>query len=339
MDLPTTPEGDPRMMKRRDALKAMAGLAATSAMGGTSRGSQAPTGEEVPLPQLIQKFGPMMDTVPIEVANLAPGISLLSGPGGNITALVGPDGIVMVDSFIPSRGAELAPIVRKLGAGPITLINTHWHFDHVGGNVPLAELGARIIAHENTRARMGHEQYIADFQLKVPPSPPRALPVETIGDSATLHLNGEEIHLAHAAPAHTDGDVFIHYRKANILQTGDLFTNGAFPNIDSSTGGWIGGMIAAADRILGIVDPRTRIVPGHGPLATVDDLKAARAMLAEARDKVQPLVEAGKTLDQALAARPLAGLEARWGRGLFKASHFTQIVYGGLALHKGEKPR
>ena len=155
-----------------------------------------------------------------------------------------------------------------------------------------------------------------------------------LGDSATLFLNGEEIHLQHVAPAHTDGDIFIHYRKANILQTGDLFSNGFFPNIDSSSGGWIGGMIAASDLILGIVDSKTRIVPGHGPMATRDDLKAARSMLAEARDKVEPLVEAGKSLDEAIAARPLAGLEPRWGKGLFRGSHFTRLVYSGLVMHR-----
>ena len=170
--------------------------------------------------------------------------------------------------------------------------------------------------------------------MKVPPSPAAALPVVTLGDSATLFLNGEEIHLAHVAPAHTDGDVFIHYRKANILQTGDLFSNGFYPNIDSSSGGWIGGMIAAADRILGIVDAKTRIIPGHGPVATRDDLKAVRDMLAEARDKIEPLVEAGKTVDEVVAARPLASLDARWGKGFFKGSHFTRLVYSGLAKHR-----
>ncbi len=322
-------------MQRRDALKAMAGLAATSALAGPVRAWQAPS-DDIPLPELINKLGPMMNNAPIEVSTLATGLSLVSGPGGNVTALAGPDGIVMVDAFVPSRGAELAAVVRKLGAGPITLVNTHWHFDHTGGNVALAGLGARIVAHENARKRLATEQYIADFQMKVPASPPAALPVVTVDSSATLYLNGEEIHLASVAPAHTDGDVFIHYRKANVLQTGDLFSNGFYPNIDSSSGGWIGGMVAAADLILGIVDARTRIVPGHGPVGNRDDLKAARDMLAEARDKVEPLVKAGKTVDEVVAARPLAGLDSRWGKGLFKGSQFTRIVYSGLANHHGK---
>ncbi len=324
-------------MQRRDALKTMAALAATPVLGGAAPKAQQGVSEDTTLPELVRQFGPMMDAIPIEVAPLGGGLSLITGPGGNISALVGPDGIVMVDAFVPSRGKDLAPVVRKLGPGPITLINTHWHFDHTGGNAALAALAARIVAHESVRKRMGTEQSMVDFELKVPPSPPAALPVVALGESATLYLNGEEIHLQHVAPAHTDGDVFIHYRKANILQTGDLFTNGAFPNIDSSSGGWVGGMIAASDLILGIVDAKTRIIPGHGPMATRDDLKAARSMLAEARDKVLPLVEAGKTLTEAIAAKPLASLDARWGRGFFRGSHFTRVVYSGLAMHRDAK--
>lgn len=324
------------MMKRRDALKTMAGLAAASALGSATASGQA-QGDDVPMPELIRKIGPMMDTIPIEVASLGTGLSLISGPGGNITALVGRDGLVMIDSFVPARGPELASIVRKMDAGPITLINTHWHFDHTGGNVALAGIGARVIAHRSVRARLGSEQFIADFQMKVPASPEAALPVVGLGEATTLFLNGEEIELTHVAPAHTDGDIFVHYRKANILQTGDLFSNGFYPNIDSSSGGWIGGMVAAADLILGLVDAKTRIIPGHGPAATRADLKAARDMLAEARDKVEPLVESGKTVEEAVAARPLAALDARWAKGFFKGSHFTRLVYSGLAMHRATK--
>ena len=320
-------------MQRRDALKAMAGLAATSALGGLARASQG-VSEDDSLPGLMRKLLPMMGTIPVAVSSLGAGLSLITGPGGNIAALPGPDGVVMVDSFVPSGGAELASAVRKLGAGPITLINTHWHFDHSGGNAALAGAGAKIIAHEAARKRLSTDQYMADYDMKVPASPASAWPVMTVGDSATLYLNGEEIHLAHVAPAHTDGDVFIHFRKANVLHTGDLFTSGSFPNIDSSSDGWIGGMVAAADRMLGVADASTKIIPGHGPVSTPDDLKAFRDMLAEAQAKVEPLVIAGKTVDEAVAARPLSGLEARWGKGVFKGAHFTRLAYSGLARHR-----
>lgn len=325
-------------MKRRDSLKAMAGLATASALGRMAGASelQGP-GEDVTLPELIRQVGPMMNSIPIQVASLGGNLALISGPGGNITALTGPDGIVMVDSFVPAKGAELAPVVRKLAPGPITLINTHWHFDHTGGNAALAGIGARILAHESVRGRLGSEQYMADFEMKIPPSPTSALPVVGLGESTTLYLNGEETQLQHVAPAHTDGDIFIHYRKADVLQTGDLFSNGFYPNIDSTAGGWITGMIAAADLILGLVGETTRIVPGHGAMATKADLKAFRSMLAEVRDKVAPLVDAGKTMNQAIATKPLASLEAQWGRGLFKGTHFTRLAYSGLAMHRGSK--
>ena len=326
-------------MQRRDALKVMAGLAATSALGRLASATQQSSGDDISLPELILKVGPMMDSIPIQVASLGGSLNLITGPGGNITALTGPDGIIMVDSFVPSKGAELATIVRKLGEGPITLINTHWHFDHTGGNVAIHGLGARIIAHKTVRTRLGSEQYMADFELKIPPSPLEALPVVGLGDSAELFLNGEEIHIQHVAPAHTDGDIFIYYRKANILQTGDLFSNGFFPNIDSASGGWIGGMVAASDLILSIVDAKTKIIPGHGPMANRDDLKAARDMLAEAQAKVEPLVKAGKTLEEAIATKPLASLEGQWGKGLFKGSHFTRLVYSGLVKHQGATER
>jgi cyclase len=322
-------------MQRRDALKVMAGLAATSAFGSVAKGSQAPS-EDTPLPELIRKLSPMMDTIPIQVSSLGAGLSLISGPGGNIAALVGPDGIIMVDSFVPARGAELAPIVRKLGAGSITLINTHWHFDHTGGNVALAGVGAKIVAHETVRTRLGSEQYMADFELKVPPSPAAALPVVTIGNEATIYLHGEEIHLQHVAPAHTDGDVFIHYRKANVLQTGDLFSNGFFPNIDSSSGGWIGGMIAAADRILKLAGPNTKIIPGHGPLAAKEDLAAFRKMLLTLHDRLSPMLDAGKTTREAIDAKPTKDLDTTWGKGLFNGGMFTRIVYDGLLKHRAD---
>ena len=320
-------------MKRRDAIKTMAGLAGSAAWAGPALARQGSAADET-LPQLINRALPGMGTIPIQAAAIAPGLTLFSGPGGNVAALAGPGGIVMVDAFVPDRGADLGRLVRALAAGPITLINTHWHFDHAGGNVALAALGARIVAHENTRKRLGAEQYMADFELKVPASPPAALPTLTIGETSTIFAEGEEIRLVHVPPAHTDGDIFVHFLKANVLHTGDLFSNGFYPNIDSASGGWVGGMVAAADAILAVVDAKTRIIPGHGPIAGPAELKAFRDMLATAREKVEPLVLAGKTLDEAIAARPLASLDARWAGGLFKGSHFTRLVYSGLVKHR-----
>jgi cyclase len=174
---------------------------------------------------------------------------------------------------------------------------------------------------------------MADFETKVPASPPTALPTLTFRDETVLHVNGEEIHLVHVPPAHTDGDVYIHFRNANILHAGDLFTNGGYPAIDNSSDGWIGGMILAADTMLGLVDARTRIIPGHGPMATRDDLRSFREMLVRVRAAIEPMVAAGKTLEEVIAARPTKSLDDRWAKGLFKGRYFAQLVYSGLKKH------
>ena len=324
------------MMKRRNALVAMAGMAtvaATSTRSGRAAWQKSP--EEMTLPELIKMVGPMMATVPVKAEPLAPGLSLITGPGGNITALVGPDGTLMVDSFVPGHGDELLAAVRKLKAdGPITLVDTHWHFDHAGGNAALAAAGVKIVAHTAVRERLGTDQYVSDFAMLMPAAPKAALPVVTIDDSATYYLNGEVVHLKHVPPAHTDGDVFIHYKNANVLQTGDLFFNGTYPNIDSSSKGWITGMIAALDLILAHVDGQTKVVPGHGPVGNRDDVRSFRSMLVGVRDKVQPMVEAGKTLEEVIAAKPTASFDDQWGKGLFKGKHFAELAYNGLLKYQ-----
>ena len=158
----------------------------------------------------------------------------------------------------------------------------------------------------------------------------------TFSDAVTFHLNGEEIHAFHVPPAHTDGDSLVHFRKANVMHGGDTFFNGMYPFIDVSTGGSVGGMIAAADRMLALAGDATKIIPGHGPLATKADLKAYRDMLATARDRVAAQVKAGKTLEQTTAAKPLAELDAKWGQGFLKADVFVTILYKDLSRPAGK---
>ena len=324
-------------MQRRDALAVMAGMSAMTLWGRSGAGAWQQSTEDVPLPELMKNVGPMMDHIPVVAQPLATGLKLVTGPGGNITALDGPDGLFLVDSFVPGHVAALIAAVGKPEAGkPITLIDTHWHFDHAGGNAELGAMGAKILAHTNARARLATPQVMTDFNMKLPASPRVALPVVTIDDKATIYANGETIQLTHVPPAHTDGDIFIHYQNANVLQTGDLFTNGSYCNIDSSSRGWVGGMIAAIDIILPLVDAQTKIVPGHGPLGTKADLQAFQAMLAEAQARVEPMVVAGKTVDEVIAARPLAKLDPIWAKGIFKGSHFATLVYNGLVKHRAE---
>ena len=266
--------------------------------------------------------------VEVTSQKVAEGVYMLTGAGGNIGLSVGADAAFLIDDQYAPMTPKIKAAVAALTSKPVRFVlNTHWHGDHTGGNKDLGESGTLIVAHENVRKRMTAEQFLEAFGMKVPPADPAALPVVTFSDSVTFHLNGEEIYAFHIPPAHTDGDSIIQFRKANVLHGGDTFFNGMYPFIDLSTGGSVNGMIAAADRMLALAGDGTKIIPGHGPLATKVELKAFRDMLATARDRVAPLVKAGKTLEQVMAAKPLAELDAKWGQGFLKADTFVSILY------------
>jgi cyclase len=269
--------------------------------------------------------------VPIQTQKLAEGLSLLSGPGGNVVVLNGADGKIMVDTFLSPAWPRLKETLDGLGNAPVkTVIDTHWHFDHTENNAALHAAGATVLAHENTKKRMGEAHDLPVFGFHFEPSPAEALPQETFAGSKRLKANGESLALQHLAPAHTDTDIYVLFEKANVIHMGDTFFTGMYPYIDSSTGGKIGGMIAAADKILGLASKDTKIVPGHGPLGNKEDLTKYRAMLVTARDRVQKLKSAGKSAEEAVAAKPLADLDAAWGKGMLGGDQFVQVVY--LAL-------
>jgi cyclase len=266
--------------------------------------------------------------VEVTSQKVAEGVYMLTGAGGNIGLSVGADAAFLIDDQYAPMTPKIKAAVAALTNKPVRFVlNTHWHGDHTGGNKDLGESGTLIVAHENVRKRMTTEQFLEAFGMKVPPADPAALPIVTFNDTVTFHLNGEEIYAFHIPPAHTDGDSIIQFRKANVLHGGDTFFNGMYPFIDLSTGGSVAGMIAAADRMLALAGDGTKIIPGHGPLATKVELKAFRDMLATARDRVAPLVKAGKTLEQVTAAKPLAELDAKWGQGFLKADTFVSILY------------
>ncbi len=266
--------------------------------------------------------------VEVKAEKIADGLWMLTGAGGNIGVSAGPDGVFLVDD-------QYAPLTDKIKAAIATVsdkpvrfvVNTHWHGDHVGGNENLGKAGAVLVAHENVRKRMSKEQFIKLFNRTVPASAAAALPLVTFAESLSFHLNGEDIDAIHVPPAHTDGDVVVFFHKANVIHVGDLVFNGMYPVVDLSSGGSVDGMIGAADRILAAGDAATKIIPGHGPLATKADVKAFRDMLAASRDAIQPLVKAGKTLDQVKAAKPTAALDEKWGKGFIKPEVWTTVVY------------
>jgi glyoxylase-like metal-dependent hydrolase (beta-lactamase superfamily II) len=271
-----------------------------------------------------------MSKVEIKTEKLAPGVAVLFGAGGNIGLSYGEDGNVIIDDQYAPLTDKIAAAIAALDPDPVRfVINTHWHYDHTGGNENFGKRGAVILAHDNVRRRMSTDQFIAALDSKVPPSPKDALPVVTFAEGVTLHLNGDTLHVVHVAKAHTDGDALIHWQKANVLHMGDTFFHKmSFPFVDISSGGSIDGLIAAADRALKLTGPATKIIPGHGPVATRAELQAYRDMLVDIRGKVAAGIKAKRTLAQIQATKPTA----RYGMpdGFIKPDQFVAFVYESL---------
>ena len=222
------------MIRRRELLRAGLGTASALLVAGAAR-AQAPNDDSDPA-ALIAKMGPMMSKIPIEVVTIADGLDLIKGAGGNVAVLHGPDGSLVVDSQIPARGKEVFETAKRVGGKPVsTLINTHWHFDHAGGNEFFGRAGAMIIATATTRKRLSTDQYSEAFKMTTPASPSIALPSFTVTDQAEIHVGDETVHLIAVPPAHTDGDMIVHFTTHDVIHTGDLFSNGLYPNIDASS--------------------------------------------------------------------------------------------------------
>ncbi|MEZ5498406.1 MAG: MBL fold metallo-hydrolase [Steroidobacteraceae bacterium] len=274
----------------------------------------------------------------LKTEKITDGVYMLVGSGGNIGVSVGADGVLIIDD----QFAESAPAIRKslaaLSGKPVHfLVNTHWHGDHTGSNAAFGSDGAVIVAHDNVRRRLGMQQ-ISGFDGKpIPPAPDVAQPTVTYASGAALHYNGEDFELEHVASAHTDGDTIVRFINANVVHMGDTFFNTMYPFIDTSSGGSIDGMIAAADHVLAAINDDTRIMPGHGPLAAKGDLVAYRQMLQAVRDNIAALIRAGKSQDEVIAAKPTADYDAAWGQGFIKPDVFAARVYVDLrrSLHEG----
>jgi len=272
-----------------------------------------------------------IDTVKIQTLPAGKGVYMLLGQGGNIGLSVGDDGAFLVDDQYAPLTARILAAVKAVTDKPVRfLVNTHWHGDHTGGNENMAAAGVIILAHDNVRTRMSTEQFVAAFNSRVPPSPKAALPMVTFSESVTFHINGDDIHAIHVPPAHTDGDVLIHFTQANVLHMGDTFFNGRYPFFDLSSGGSFQGLIGAAEIGMRYANDSTKIIPGHGPMGTKADLMAYHDVLVKVRDRVAALIKSGKTKEEVIAAKPSAEWDATWGTGFMKPEVFLGMLYDSM---------
>lgn len=271
------------------------------------------------------------DSVEFVRQRLAEGVYLLQGAGGNIAVSTGKDGVFIIDDDYAQLAGKLKAAIRGLSTTPVRfVINTHKHGDHTGGNAVLGTDGAIIVAQENVRSRMSVATFYKEFNQTSPASPAEALPIITFGESMTLYLNGDTVDILHAKSAHTDGDALVRFRKANIIHMGDTYFNGFYPFIDVTLGGTLDGMIGAANQALALIDDRTKIIPGHGPLATKSELTAYRDMLVTVRVRIAKAKIDGMTAEQVLNANPLADLDSTWGKGFLTTAQFTTAAYNAI---------
>jgi cyclase len=314
---------------RREWLRMMAAMGAGALVDGLlPRGlARAATGWAAQQQDRVAMFRAQIGAIPIQPQRLAENLTLLAGPGGNVVVLHGSDGLVVVDTFVAPAWPKFQESLKGFGAHVKFVINTHWHFDHTDNNAPLRAGGATLVAHENTKLRMTQPHHLAVLELDFSPSPAAALPQRVFKDGYKLEANGERVTVSHVPPAHTDTDVAVRFEKANVLHTGDVFFNGVYPYIDGSTGGRIDGMMEAAGRLLSLADSDTKIVPGHGPLGTKAALARYRDMLSKAADRVRKLKASGKSVEDAIAAKPFADLDADWGKGRLNGDAFVKVVY------------
>jgi cyclase len=325
-----------KQTSRREMLRGSVSLAGSAFLAhlfhAPLHAQQAPSPADL-LADMRAKF----NAAPLETQRLAEDVTMLSGPGGSVVVLNGPDGKFVVDTFVAPAWPRLKEALAGLGNAPVKcVIDTHWHFDHTDNNAPLRAAGATVLAHDNTKKRMStpHDLPVlyrgpngAFAGLHFDPSPVAALPQQTFAAGYKLQANGETLVLQHVAAAHTDTDIYVHFEKANVIQMGDLFFNRMYPYIDPSTGGKITGMIAAADKILSLAGNDTKIVAGHGPLGNRADLTKFRDMLVTSRDRVEKLKSAGKSAQEAVEEKPFADLDPTWGKGIINGDQFVQVVY------------
>jgi cyclase len=271
--------------------------------------------------------------VQIKATKIAGSVYMLEGAGGNIGVSVGEDGLLIVDDQFAPLADKIRAALKGLNQGKLRFIlNTHWHSDHTGGNVAFGP-EAPIIAHDNVRKRLSTEQRSEIFKSTFPPSPKEALPVITFDQSLSVHFNGEEIRAIHFPQGHTDGDSIIFFTKSNVVHLGDDFFSGSFPFVDLDSGGSVEGLTKNIGELINKIPAGAKLIPGHGPISAVDDLKAYHRMLVETTGIVRQKIAAGKTLAQ-IKSEGLPAEWNSWGAGFIKTDMWLELVHRSLTAKK-----
>ena len=294
-----------------------------TASGSISSGSSVPS----KIWKTAGGFSTDWSNVQIEIIPLGKHLYFLQGSGANMCVSTGPDGVLLVDCEFQPMSAKIKEAIARLQPGPIRfLINTHGHADHTGGNADFGETGTVIIAQEKVRSRM----ISSGAGAKPPPIPQAGWPMITFDESMVLHCNGEDVLLFYDGPAHTDNDIVVFFPKSNVVEMGDIYINGLYPIIDAALDGTIQGYFPIIDRVLGMIDDETKVVPGHGPVGTKKELQAYRDMLAVIRDRVQEMLCGGKTLEDIIASDPSREFNAEWASDRVGPHDVTRMIYEGL---------
>lgn len=274
--------------------------------------------------------------VEMKVTKVAGNVYMLEGAGGNIGVSVGEDGILIVDDQFAPLAEKIRAALKGIADKKLRFIlNTHWHFDHTGSNAVFGP-EAPIIAHDNVRKRMATEQKSEFFKRTTPASPKEALPVITFNQNLTVHFNGEEIRAIHFPQGHTDGDSVIFFVSSNVVHLGDDFFAGRFPFVDLESGGSVEGLTKNIGEIITKIPAGAKLIPGHGPLSGIEELKTYHNMLVTTSDIVRQKIAAGKTLDQ-VKSEGLPDTWKSWGTGFIKTDLWLEIVYRSLSATKGTK--
>lgn len=275
---------------------------------------------------------PDWSKTPVEDRDLGHGVHMLESFGGNIGVLAGDEGVLLIDAEWPQLHDKVLAAVSHISGKPIRyLVNTHWHWDHVGGDGLFGKAGVVIFSSEQTRNYIAKAQASKTSPPGTPYAPdPAAIPVVTVDHEIRFSLAGQTVQIIHVPPAHTDGDLIVRFIEADVIQTGDTFFHGFYPDIDQPHGGTIDGMIALYDMIYKMCGPNTRIIPGHGPVANREDVREYQSMLREVRKRVAKAVDAGLTEEALIASHPLDDLDRKWGGNLIKQPYLLAIVYEEL---------